>query len=415
MDLLRKEIPPVFESDFEGLYPWLSGDLFLSAGVAELARLFGRRESIPHLAAALARAGHPFLKDIVIDSLASLGGDAVSAALLGSLRDDPDDSVRLRCASALGGLPGPESLRALIDALRDSSPRVRSSVAAALARMNGSGAVDILLGALRDERDPKAQADLVVSAYAAGGESSLDALVREIDQRPAMAALLRTRVRTRDDARYRRAYDRAFFEPGGPPIPHDPLMPRIGITLEAGSGVSPREVGTLLFGTAPLDRYRGWFYIRRADDFPVPTAFDGSGNAMESVPYGDLEGTVFLHFKDPASFDKGVLGYTTGCHAFVQGVSLLHEFGHAFARLGDEYADGSRWPAANLFQQPASPWMPLVSAGFLGAPLRRDSEFLIPSDNCYLNNSPLQRRYCPVCQLEIHARMAELAGAPLPW
>ena len=230
-----------------------------------------------------------------------------------------------------------------------------------------------------------------------------------------MADVLRRRVRTRDESRYGRTYDRAFFEPGGPTVPRDPLKPRIGITLEAGSTVSAREVGTLLFGSAPLDRYRDWFYFRRADDFPATTAYDTSGHPMESVPYGDLEGKVFLHFKDPSSFDKGVLGYSTGCHAFVQGVSLLHEFGHAFARLGDEYADGSRSGAANLFARPATPWMPLVSGGLLGVPLRRDAEFFIPSENCHLGNRLSQSRYCPVCQLEIHARMAELAGAPLPW
>jgi len=198
-------------------------------------------------------------------------------------------------------------------------------------------------------------------------------------------------------------------------IPRDADQPRIGITLEPGAGVSPREVGMLLFGAAPLDRYREWFYIRKADDFPSLQAYDGSGTPLESVPYGDLEGTVFLHFKDPASFAEGVLGYTKGCHAFVQGVSLLHEFGHAFARLGDEYAEGSREDAANLFPQTAAPWRPLVDAALLPAPLRRDAGFFIPSGNCYLNNNPAQNHYCPVCQLEIHARMAELAGAPLPW
>ena len=171
----------------------------------------------------------------------------------------------------------------------------------------------------------------------------------------------------------------------------------------------------LLFGAAPLDRYRAWFYLRKADDFPSTAAYDVTGNPMEPVPYGELEGTVFLHFKDPASFAQGVLGYTTGCHAFVQGASLLHEFGHALARLGDEYEDGSKAAAANLSGLPAAPWMPLVSSGLLPAPPRRDSSFFIPSENCYLNNRPTQSRYCPVCQLEIHARMAELAGAPLPW
>jgi hypothetical protein len=259
------------------------------------------------------------------------------------------------------------------------------------------------------------QAALAVSVFAAGGEATREGVVRAIEGRPAAAGILGARIRARDGARYGRSYGRAFFEAGSPPIPFDPSKRRVGITLEPGSGVSPREVGILLFGSSPLDRYRGWFFIRKADDFPATTAYDASGNPMEPVPYGDLEGTVFLHFKDPASFDKGILGYTTGCHAFVQGASLLHEFGHAFARLGDEYADGSRAAAANLSKDPAVPWMPLVGAGLLGAPIRRDGEYFISSENCYLSNNPAQSRYCPVCQLEIHARMAELAGAPLPW
>jgi HEAT repeat protein len=415
LDRLRQEVPPIFDTDFETLYAWLGADLFVSAGVAEAGRMFGRQDAVSPLAAVLGKAAHPFLKDVVIDALASLGGDAAAAALVGTLRGDADDSVRLRCASALGGFSGPEALRALIDALRDPSARVRTSAGAALARMNATGAVDLLLNALRDERDPAAQADLIVSAYAAGGEGSRAAVTGAILDRPAAGDLLRSRMRLRGPARYRRPYDRAFFEPGGPTVPFDASRRRIGITLESGSGVSPREVGSMLFNAAPLDRYRAWFYLRKADDFPATTAYDSFGNAMEDVPYGDSEGAVFLHFKDPASFEAGVLGYTKGCHAFVQGTSLLHEFGHAFARLGDEYAEGSREEAPNLFRQAAVPWMPLIESGLLGLSPRRDPEFYIPSENCYLNNSLTQSRYCPVCQLELHARVSELAGAPLPW
>ena len=415
LEALRRQVPPVFESDFRALLPRLGSDLFLSAGIAELTRLFGWHDAVPALAALLGKPGHPFLKDVLIDSLAAIGGDAAEAALLGALSNDPDDTIRLRSAAALSGFQAPEVYRALIDALHDPSPRVRSAAAAGLSRLNTAGTVDALLRALGEERDPWTKADLAASAFAAGGEASKESLERLLEARPDVAEALRARLRVRDDTRYRRPYDRAFFEPGAAAVPFDPTKKRIGITLEPGSGVSPREVGLLLFGAAPLDRYRAWFFIRKADDFPAQTAYDGFGNPADPVPYGDLEGTVFLHFKDPASFDKGVLGYTTGCHAFVQGASLLHEFGHAFARLGDEYPDGSRDGAANLFRQAAVPWMPLVSSAILSAPLHRDSEFFIPSDNCYLNNNPSQSRYCPVCQLEIHARMAELAGAPLPW
>jgi hypothetical protein len=412
---LRAQVPPVFETDLPVLSSWLGEDLFLAAGVAELIHLFGLHDAVPALAATLAKPGHVFLKDVIIESLAALGGDAAELALMKALQQDGDDTIRLRVAGVLSRFRTPEVFGALIQALHDPSSRVRSAAGVALARMNFAGTVDALLRALGEERDPSAQAELVVSAYAAGGEAAREALLRMLEARPGAAEILKSRTRARDDARYQRTYNRAFFDPGGPEIPFDGTKERIGITLEPGSKIEPREVATLLFGAAPLDRYRSWFYIRKADDFPDPKAYDGFGNPMEPVPYGDLEGKVFLHFKDPASFASGVLGYTTGCHAFVQGASLLHEFGHAFANLGDEYADGSQENAANLFRQPTVPWMPLVGSALLPAPLRRDADFFIPSDNCYLNNSPSQTRYCPVCQLEIHARIAELAGAPLPW
>jgi hypothetical protein len=415
LDQLRRQVPPIFESDIPALLSRMGEDLFISAGIAELVRLFGWHDAVPSLSAALKRPVHVFLKDVVIETLSALGGDAAEVALLEALHRDLDDTIRLRCATALSRFRGPEVYWALIDALHDPSPRVRSSAGAALARMNIAGTVDALLRALGEVRDPSTQAELVVSTFAAGGEASREALVQLLELRPGAEEILKSRTRARDDTRYRRPYNRAFFDPGGPAIPYDGMKQRIGITLESGANVSPREVAALLFSAAPLDRYRPWFYIRRADDFPDPKAYDGFGNPTESVPYGDLEGTVFLHFRDPASFAKGVLGYATGCHAFVQGTSLLHEFGHAFAGLGDEYADGSPDSSANLFRQPTVPWMPLVVSSILQPPLRRDSVFFMPSDNCYMNNSATQSRYCPVCQLEIHARIAELAGSPLPW
>lgn len=415
LDRLRAAVPPVFDSDFPWIYGWLSGDLFLGAGAAELSRLFGRQDSVPPLAGALRAASHPFLKDILIETLGAIGGDAAEAALISGLRDDGDDSIRLRCAAALAGFHAPETMRSLILALGDPSPRVRTAAAAALARLNPTGAVDALLRALRDERDAGVQADLVMSAYAGAPESVRDLIRQSVLGLPAAGEILRTRVRIQDESRYRRPYERTFFEPGGPAIPRGPTGKRIGITLETGAAITPREVGSMLFSVAPLDRYRDWFYVRKASDFPATAAFDASGNALPDVPYDDLEGTVFLHFKDPATFAEGVLGFTQGCHAFVQGVSLLHEFGHAFGTLGDEYADGSRFDASNVSRKAAAPWRPLIQFGVLAAPIRRDADFYIPSDNCFLNNSPLQSRYCPVCQLQVHSRMAELAGAPLQW
>jgi hypothetical protein len=99
----------------------------------------------------------------------------------------------------------------------------------------------------------------------------------------------------------------------------------------------------------------------------------------------------------------------------VSDVSVIHEFGHAFARLGDEYPEGSTADAANLARLLPAPWDPLLRSSLLPEPLRRDKSFLVPSPDCHMANRPLPTRFCPVCQLEIHARLWELAGAPLPW
>jgi len=99
----------------------------------------------------------------------------------------------------------------------------------------------------------------------------------------------------------------------------------------------------------------------------------------------------------------------------VTGVSLLHEIGHAFAQLADEYPQGSTDPAPNLFVRPGAPWLPLVAQGLLPPPHRRDDAFYVPSENCHMANRATDSRLCPVCQLEVLARLYELVGVPLPW
>jgi hypothetical protein len=259
------------------------------------------------------------------------------------------------------------------------------------------------------------QADLAIGAYAAGGEARREEIVRAILDRPALLAVIQDRRRGRDDSRYERDWSRSFFEPGQPAVPRPPGSRRIGITVETGPGVSLPEVAERIFAAAPLDRYRDWFRFRRAEEFPSPRAYDSFGAVAGDVPYDDLDGTVFLRYRDPKSFEPGVLGYTRGCEAVVSDVSMLHEFGHAFAHLADEYPDGSGYDAANVARQMPAPWERLIRSTALPEPLRRDKTFFIPSGDCHLGNRPAATRFCPVCQLEIHARLAELAGAPLPW
>jgi hypothetical protein len=415
LEALRRETPPLFEEDFDWIRARLSGELFPAAGAVELLAAYRRHEAVGDLAALLARPASSFLKAPVIETLASLGGDAAAAALVLAARSDPDEGNRARAAAALGGFAGPEAYITLAAALRDPSAAVRSAAAAGLSRLPSRETVEALLRAMAAESDPKLQADLAIAAGAAGGETWRESVVQAIVSRPGALAVVLERGRRRDDSRYRRSYPPSFFETGSTSVPRPAESRRIGITVETGPGLTLVEAALPLFGSAPLDRYRDWFRFRRAEEFPSPRAYDSYGNPSGEVPYDDLDGSVFLRFRDPRSFDPGVLGYAKGCEAFVSEISLLHEFGHAFARLADEYPEGSALDAANLARAVPVPWEPLIRGGALPDPFRRDASFLIPSAHCYMANRPSPTRYCPVCQLEIHARMAELAGAPLPW
>ncbi len=415
LERLRGEIPPLLESDVPWLLDQLRAELFTAAGAAELARWYRLSRAAPVLSEILLRPVHPFLKGIVIDALERLEGDAAALGLLAGLRLDSDPGVRARCAAALGSSGSAEAYHALVAALRDPVPAIRSAAADALRRLKSRQAVEILMDALLAERDPEVQADLAMNAYAAGGEAALPSLRRLLREYEEAAALLRYRARLRGEARYARPYLPREFEPGQPAVPWDPSARKIGITVELGEGVRLPDVADAIFAAAPFDRYRAWFRFRRAGEFPSERVYDSYGNPAGEVPYDRLDGTVYLHFQGSESFKPGVLGFAEGSRAFVQPVSLLHELGHAFARLGDEYAGGSQGEAPNLRRTPSVPWQPLVVAGHLEPPVEREEGFFIPSGECHLGNRLDASRFCPVCQLEIVARISDLAGAPLPW
>jgi hypothetical protein len=416
LERLAGEVPPIHEGDVAWIVEQLQADLFTAAGAAEMARWHGLRAALPGLSGILAHPGHRLLKDVAIQALAGLGGDAAAVALLGALRNDSDPGIRTRCASALGSFDGPEAYQGLVAALHDAAPQVRSAAAAALARLKAPQLVEVLLGALAAESDPEVQADLAVGAYAAG-RTSAEAQVQEALARfPAAAALLGDEARARDASRYRRAYERSFFEPGQPSVPWDGRRARIGITVELGSGVGIEGVAASIFSAAPFDRYRNWFVLRRADEFPSARAYGSDGRPLGDVPFDSLDGTVYLRFRDASSFAPGILGYSEGREAYVTHVSFYHEIGHALARLADEYAGGSTREAPNLWRETAPPsWQPLVEADHLPAPARREPGVFVPSENCHMGNRGTDARFCPVCQLEIHARICDLTGLPLPW
>jgi len=413
---LHRRLEPVYEEDFEWIRGRLSGDLLAAAGAAELVVAFGRREAVGDLAGVLSRAtSSTLLKDVAIDALGEFRGDAAASALVTAARNDADEGVRARAAAALGGFAGPEAYFTLTAALRDPSAVVRSAAATALLRLPSKDSVDALMVALASESDPRIQADLAITAYSMSEGSRRVDIIQAILARPALLSVVEERRRVKDDSRYRQAYDRSFFEPGQRPVDRPSAARRIGITIETGPALPLPEAAARLFAAAPLDRYRDWFRLRKAEEFPAARAYDSYGQSAGDVPYDDLDGTVFLRFRDPKTFDPGVLGYTKGCEAFVSDVSMLHEFGHAFARLGDEYPEGSAVDAPNVARQAPTAWERLIAGATLPEPVRRDKSTLVPSADCHMANRPTPTRYCPVCQLEIHARMWELVGAPLPW
>lgn len=415
LERLRAEVPPLNEGDVPGIVDRLRSDLFSAAGAAELLRWYRVSRAVAPLAESLSRDNHPFLKEVVIDALGGIGGEIAAAGLSSALRLDSDAGVRSRCAAALAGFESLEAYQALVAAIRDPAAAVRSAAADALRKMKSPQTVEILVAALRSEREARVQADLAVSAYAAGGEAILPALREILRDRGGAAALLGLRSRLQNDARYAMAYDPRFFEPGQPAFPWDPAAARIGITVELGEGANLNDVAAAIFAAAPFDRYRAWFQFRKADEFPQARAYDAYGVPMGEVPYGDLDGTVYLHFRDASSFKPGVLGFAEGSRAFVQPVSLLHELGHAFARLGDEYSGGSTAETWNLVRREDVPWQKLAEAGLLGPAARREDGFRIPSEDCHMGNRLSATRYCPVCQLEIVSRLSGLTGLPPPW
>lgn len=412
----RAAAPELSTEDAAWLRGRLGEGLFVAAGAAELARLRGLRAIIPELGRALTGASHPFLKGVVIETLAAFGGDAAVVPLLAALAGDPDPGVRSRCAKALDGFGGPEAYYALMTALRDPAPQVRVEAAEALRRRKSPDLVRLLVDAIAREPEPAAAAELAVAAYHANG-GRWDERVREAvrGNEAAVVELLR-RVRLGEEERYADRYDAAFFRAGGVPVPWDGSGPRIGITVELSGRISLAEVAGAIFSYAPFDRYREWFYFRRADDFPEPRAYDTYGRSMGSVAWNERDGTVYLRFRDPDHFERGVLGYTRGCEATVTALSIPHEVGHALATLADEYPGGSRRRAANLATERPVPWTALVRSGVVpDPPLSRGEGFWVPTDSCHMNNRLAAPGYCPVCQLGILARISELTGLDPPW
>jgi len=424
-DELRAAPPSLYESDVPWLLERLEDELFVAAGAAELVSWFGLAEAVPKLAAMIRGAAHPAAKDVAVRALGTIGGDGAMAALLEILAANSDASMRTHAASALARFQGPEVYRALVDALRDVDPDVRRAAAEALQSLPSKDLLEILLARLPEEPDPRAAAELALAAYTAGRDDALPRIYAALDRRPDVAASLRDRLKLDGSERYRRKYESDYFRAGGEAVRRSAGMRRIGITVEPGAGAT-LDVIRPLFRQSPIDRYRDFFYCRIESEFASdiaagiasPRAYDVEGNPiLGGLPQGPLDGTVHLRFREPKEFSPGILGFTEGRAAAVTAVSLLHEFGHAFARLADEYdhALASNADEANVDLPDRKPkWQALIDRGILGEPRPRGNR-VIPSDTCHMNNRPTDDRWCAVCQLEMIAKICEAGGAPVPW
>jgi len=251
-----------------------------------------------------------------------------------------------------------------------------------------------------------------------------------------------------NDGRYSFKYPRGFFSPRGETVEFDAsLHNRIGVLVTNRTTRSLSEITRMIFSASPFDRYKQFFYFRIEGEFREDLknnnthsarAYDYSGTPINGgLSISEGQGSfnlIFLRFGMKEVIQCSCKGATVhtdrGNFSFVGEDSILHEIGHAFAGLADEYSHirASNFAAVNLENRYANnlKWNGLIWQGFLpDRRIKRVEEvsgldrgrFLIPSNNCYMNNhrNPGDDRYCPVCQLVIIGRISQLSGIIPPW
>ncbi len=255
-------------------------------------------------------------------------------------------------------------------------------------------------------------------------------------------------VLAQNDGRYSFKYPGDFFSSAGAEVEFDASAHnKIGVLVTNRTTRPLSEITRMIFNTSPFDRYKQFFYFRIEDEFREDMvnnntlstrAYDYSGRPISGgLPISEGRGSfslIFLKFgiKEviKCSCNGATIHTNQGNFSFVGEDSILHEIGHAFAGLADEYSHprASNFAAVNLEDRHASnlKWDGLIEQRFL--PDRRikrietvngfdRGRFIIPSNNCYMNNhrNPEDDRYCPVCQLAIIDRIAQLSGVTPPW
>lgn len=255
-------------------------------------------------------------------------------------------------------------------------------------------------------------------------------------------------VNAQNDGRYAFKYNKKFYDNGGEEVDFDQSRyGKIGILIQNYTDRSLSDITNMIFNASPFDRYRQFFYFRIADELVK----DISNNNVDNTRAYDYRGLPIIGglpvLQGQGAFNmtfakfgakevircscKGVTFQTNqGNFAYVGEDSILHEIGHAFARLADEYSHpaASKFMAFNVESRTRRPpkWKGLINQGFLPNKMIKRKElingidrgqFLIPSENCYMNNhdNPKDDRYCAVCQLAIIGRISQLSGVELPW
>jgi len=255
-------------------------------------------------------------------------------------------------------------------------------------------------------------------------------------------------VLAQHDGRYVFKYPGGFFTDGGKEVEFNASAHRkIGVLVSNRTTRPLSEITRMIFNSSPFDRYKQFFYFRIEVEFRE----DMAGNSLLSTRAYDYNGRainggllvsegrgafnlIFLKFgmKEviQCSCNGVTLNTNQGNFSFAGEDSILHEIGHAFAGLADEYSHprSSNFAAVNLEDRYTHrpKWNGLIEQGFL--PNRRierieivndldRGRFMILSHNCYMNNhrNPEDDRYCPVCQLAIIDRISQLSGATSPW
>lgn len=255
-------------------------------------------------------------------------------------------------------------------------------------------------------------------------------------------------VNAQNNEVYKFKYEKDFFDSGKKEITFNPSRHRkIGILIQYNTRSKLSDITNLIFNTSPFDRYKQFFYFRLADELNKDMinnnmhntrAYDYMGLPIKGgLPVSQGHGAfnmIFIKFgiKEVIKCScKGVTFQTNrGNFAYVGEDSILHEIGHAFVNLADEYSHPavSKSISFNVENRKANTlkWEGLITQGFLpNKRIKREElingidkgQFLIPSDNCYMNNHENTKddRYCSVCQIAIISRISQLSGVEVPW